>query len=197
MHSILDFFLKEFHDLETIGVIFGIISVVLTVKESIWCWPIGIINVLIFAWIFFASAIYGQVLLQFFFLVLILFGWYEWLYGGETKNVLKITRLKLKDLFYIVPINLLLVFLLSNGIRFISEKENLTILDSSITALSFTAQFLLAKKILENWIFWIIVNILSIYLFVDTGLLKISFFYFLLLFLATSGYITWKKKLVN
>ena len=136
-------------------------------------------------------------LLQFFFFVLILYGWYEWLYGGEDKTNLPIRKINEKEIFYSTIITILILFILAKGILFISEKENFTMLDSIITALSFTAQFFLAKKILENWLVWIIIDILSVYLFLHTGLYKIGFFYFVLLILATSGYISWKRKLAS
>lgn len=197
MPEYLKYILLEIQDIETIGVILGIISVILTVKENIWCWPFGIVNVLLFAWIFFQSAIYGQMILQFFFLALILYGWYEWLYGGEDNRSILISKITRRQIIYLIPVTISLGVLLDKGILFISENGKFTILDSIITALSFTAQFLLAKKVLENWLVWIIVDILSIFLFVQTGLYKIGFFYFVLLMVATSGYITWKRKLVN
>lgn len=197
MQNTLQLILHELQDLETIGVIFGLISVTLTVKENIWCWPFGILNVILFAWIFFQSAIYGQMLLQFFFLLLILYSWYQWLYGGEAKTSLTVSRISMNQIFYSIPITILMTILLQKGIQFLSQKENFSLLDSIVTSLSFTAQFLLAKKILESWIVWIIVDLLSVFLFLQTGLYKIGFFYFLLLILATSGYITWKRKLVN
>lgn len=195
MHNLLEFIVSEFLNMETIGVFFGLISVGLTVKENIWCWLFGIVNVILFALLFYQSAIYGQMLLQFFFLVLILYSWYEWLYGGEDNTNLTVSKATPKQIIYSIPITIIITLLLQKGIRLISERENFTALDSIVTSLSFAAQFFLAKKILESWIIWIIVDILSIYLFIQTGLYKIGFFYFLLLILATSGYITWKRKL--
>jgi nicotinamide mononucleotide transporter len=191
------YILLEMQDIETIGVFFGIISVILTIKEKIWCWFFGIINVLLFAYVFFQNKIYGQTVLQIFFLALNVYGWYEWLYGGKDNTRITITRVTKKEILYLIPLNLFIVFLLNEAIQSVSGKEKFTILDSVITSLSFTAQFFLAKKILESWLVWIMVNILSISLFIQTGLYKIGFFYFILLILATSGYITWKRKLVN
>ncbi len=197
MPEYLKYILIEVQDIETIGVFFGIISVILTVKENIWCWSFGIVNVLLFAWIFFQSAIYGQMILQFFFLALILYGWYEWAYGGDDNKNILVSKITKKQILYSIPVTFLLIVLLDKSILLISEKGKFTILDSIITGLSFTAQFLLAKKVLENWLVWIIIDILSIYLFIQTGLYKIGFFYFILLILAASGYITWKRKLVS
>ena len=197
MQNVVELVLSEIQSLETIGVIFGLISVWLTVKENVWCWSFGIVNVILFGWIFYQSTIYGQMLLQFFFLVLILYSWYEWLYGGEGKTNLSLSKVTPKQIIYSIPITIILTLIIQKGIQFVSEKENFTLLDSIVTSLSFTAQFFLAKKVLESWIIWIVVDILSICLFIQTGLYKIGFFYFLLLILATSGYITWKRKLVK
>lgn len=185
----------ELQNLETIGVIFGIISVYLTVKENPWCWLLGIINVIIFGFIFYQSSIFGQFFLQVFFFILNVYGWYEWIYGKEENQKIKITRLKKKHYLTVFVILIFSTILIDRGIKLISEKENFTFLDSIITSISFVSQFFLARKIFESWILWIIVDILSIVLFIQTGLYKISFFYFILLILATSGYISWQKKI--
>ncbi|MBK8394260.1 MAG: nicotinamide mononucleotide transporter [Leptospiraceae bacterium] len=188
---------QEMQNLETIGVFFGLISVGLTVKENIWCWPFGILNVILFGWIFFKSAIYGQMILQSFFFILILYGWYQWLYGKENNKSISIKNINGKEILVSIPVTILTAIIIAFGIRFFSEKENFTTLDSLITALSFTAQYFLAKKIIENWIIWVLIDIISVFLFIQTGLYKIGFFYFLLSILATTGYISWKKKLAN
>lgn len=187
----------ELQNIETVGVIFGIISVYLTVKENPWCWFFGIINILFFGWIFFQTSIYGQFTLQVFFFVLNLYGGYEWVYGKKENEKLKISHLEKKFFLPVFAILILLTFFLDWGIKVFSKRENFTLLDSIITSLSFMAQFFLAKKILESWILWIIVDILSVFLFIQTELYKISFFYFLLLILATNGYIAWKKKILR
>lgn len=195
MTNLISLVWLEIQNLETIGVVFGVISVYLTVKENPWCWILGIINIIIFGYIFYQSSIFGQFFLQVFFFILNVYGWYEWIYGKEENHEIKITRLKNRYYPLVIVILILFTFLIDRGIKFISEKENFTFLDSIITSLSFVAQFFLARKFFESWIFWIIVDILSIALFIQTGLYKISFFYFILLILATTGYLSWQKKI--
>jgi nicotinamide mononucleotide transporter len=188
MTNLISLIWLELQNLETIGVVFGIISVYLTVKENPWCWLLGIINIIIFGIIFYQSGIFGQFFLQVFFFILNVYGWYEWIYGKEENQKIKITRLKKKHYLTVFVILIFSTILIDRGIKFISEKENFTFLDSIITSISFVSQFFLARKIFESWILWIIVDILSIVLFIQTGLYKISFFYFILLILATSAY---------
>lgn len=188
--------IMAFLDVETIGVIFGFICVYLTVKENNWCWPTGIINVIYFFILFVNARLYGQAFLQVFFLVLNIYGWYEWLHGGEKKGKLLISRLEPKE--YVLYLVLVVVFTLAAGfgLHYFAHQE-VSYLDAAITGLSFIAQYLLAKKKLENWLGWIAVNILSVLLFSYKSLYKTAILYLVLLMLASKGYLLWKKNLVQ
>lgn len=181
-----------FFDVETIGVIFGFLCVYLTVKENNWCWPTGIMNVIYFFILFVNARLYGQAFLQVFFLVLSIYGWYQWLHGGLKKSKLHISRLQPKE--FVLHGFLTIAFTLGAGfgLHYFAHQE-VSYLDAAITGLSFIAQYLLAKKKLENWLGWIVVNVLSVILFSYKGLYKTAFLYVVFLILATQGFVRWKK----
>ena len=183
-------------DPEFIGVIFGVISVLLIIKEHILAWAFGSVNVLLFMYIFYEKKIFGQVLLQFFFLILQFYGFWSWNKKNNSNEIsLKLTHIKnIKTIlfaFTFLGLSLIIFYLLLYN----SEKLNLLIfLDLLITSLSVLAQYFQAKKIIENWPIWILIDILSIYLFYESKLYKVGIFYTILLFLASYGYFEWNKR---
>lgn len=176
---------------ELIAVFFGIVSVILLIKEIQWSWYFGIINVSLFAYVFYEKKIWGQVALQGFFLILQFYGLYSW---AKKKESIELQITNLQNYFLTLLMISILSFLILFSLYSSNEKKPLDYLDSLITGMSFVAQFLQARKILQNWILWIIVDVLSVYLFYASELYSVMFFYCALLFLASSGYFVWKKK---
>ncbi|HMV46115.1 MAG TPA: nicotinamide riboside transporter PnuC, partial [Leptospiraceae bacterium] len=110
-------------DLENAGVLFGLISVILTVRESIFSWYFGIINVILFGILFYNSKIYGQMILQIFFLFVSIYGLYKWKYGG--KNGLELESRNISQLEQIISFFFILLLsgLIFIAINFVSSKE--------------------------------------------------------------------------
>lgn len=178
-------------DLEFFGTLFGIISVFFLIKENKLAWYFGIINVSMFIYIFYEKKIFGQFVLQIFFLVLQFYGLYVW---GKKNSDVKIKWLNFKQKVYSLLFVFISFFILEPILYFNSDKTILTKLDVFLASLSFLAQSIQAKKKIDNWLIWILVDILSIYLFYQNELYKVMFFYLVLFILATIGFFTWRKK---
>jgi len=170
--------------MELLAVIFSLFSVILTVKNSKYCWPVGIIGIIFYTIIFFQTGLMGNFILQFLFVVQSLLGWYNWNKKDATKIDWLQNRLKL--LFLPVLYAIVVIFTIKSG-------STLPYLDSITTTLSITAMFLIAYRKIEGWLFWIAVDSVSIYMFYILGLYLSSFIYFIFLILATSGLIKWIK----
>jgi nicotinamide mononucleotide transporter len=170
--------------IEAIAVIFSLVSVWLTTKRNIWCWPIGIIGIVLYLYLFLEKVEYCNTFLQFFFVVQSIMGWMNW---NKELSAKKYSHL----LFEILVTSFVYGFLSS------LFGGNLTILDSLTTGLSIIAMFLMARKKLESWILWIIADILYIPLFIHNKMYLSSVTYFIFLILAINGFITWKKQLKN
>ncbi len=181
----------DFFDMEFFGRALGIVCVYFLIKENKLAWYFGIINVSIFIYIFYEKKIWGQFVLQIFFLVIQFYGLYAW---GKKNSDLKIEWMDLNQKIYSVIFVLISFFILEQGLYFDVEKTILTKLDVFTTALSVLAQFIQTRKKMENWLIWIFVDVLCIYLFYQNGLYKVMFFYSTLLVLATIGFFTWRKK---
>lgn len=181
-------------NLEIITVLFNILCVVLTIRKNIWCWPTGIVAVLLSFVIFFEAKLYADMGLQVIFLGQSIYGWYFWVNGNKENKVAEvpITKLKLKQ--WLTTIIIMLVVWLS--IAFSLDRwtdADIPYWDALATTLSLSAQMLLARKVLENWVFWIIADLLYIAIFYYKGLNLLSANYLLFLILATIGFLQWRK----
>ncbi len=192
-HHILEQF-KGITWIEWFGVITGALCVYLAAKENILNWPIAILSVATYIYIFYNAKLYGDTILQFYFLGTSVYGWYYWTYGKATdlKSERPIGVLKLKDWGVITLI--LIVFSLIIGYLLKKYTDtDVPYIDAFCTVTSFIAQYLLTRKKLENWLIWIFVDIIYIPLYIHKNLLATSVLYFIFLFIALKGYIDWKK----
>ncbi len=177
---------------EIIAVVFGLISVYLTTSQNIWSWPTGLVSVVAFGLLFFDIKLYADVILQAFFFVTGLLGWYWWKFGGKNKTELQVKLLKSVSRWWIflsiIPCLALMGWLLSNY-----TDASLPYWDSFISVVSIFAQLLLTKKIFENWILWIAVDIVAIGVYSFKEVYLTTGLYVIFLCLATVGLIKWYR----
>lgn len=195
MFLIISVFGQSTSWLEIIAMVTGIIGVVLTIKQSIFCFPIGILNVLLYAWIFFSPEIrlYADGLLQCIFALLLIYGWINWTI--KKYEIIHPEKIDAKTGARLFLITISATIILS---YFLSKYTNASypLLDSSLTCLSLASQWMIAKKFIENWIIWIFVDIIYIPMYIAKQLPLTAVLYFIFLLLALRGYAEWKKKLV-
>lgn len=179
--------------LEIIGVIFGLLSVYFSVKQNIWTWPTGIISVSAFGFLFFEIKLYADVCLQIFFLWSCIQGWYFWLHGGKNRSELKISLLNVQQriliLFGVFACVLLIGFLFSK-----LTDAALPYLDSTASGMSVVSQLLMMRKKLDHWYLWIIVDILSVGIYIYKEVYLTAGLYVVFLILCISGLIEWRKE---
>lgn len=179
---------------EAAGVAFGIIYIVLATRQNIWCWPTGIINVALFIVVFYQSRLYADMGLQAIYLVLSVYGWYEWLHGGKDHTELKVTRIPRTALLGGLAAGLLFVPLLGSILRQATNAD-LPYMDSSLTSFSLVAQFYQTRKWIENWILWIAVDVIYVGMYIYKQLYLTAGLYAVFVILATLGYAEWRKSL--
>ena len=179
---------------EILAVIFGIISVYLSTREHIWSWPTALVNVALYFIVFLEAKLYADMGLQVIYFALSLYGWYEWLYGGENRTELHVTRVTRS-----LGLKLLLIGLASAAVlgtilaRF--TDASLPYLDSATTSTSLVAQWMMTRKILENWIVWAVVDVVYVGMFIFKKLYLTAGLYAVFLVLAIMGYVQWKRSL--
>jgi nicotinamide mononucleotide transporter len=180
--------------LEPLAVATGIISVYLSVRQNIWSWPTALVNVTLYFFVFRAANLYADMGLQVFYFVLSVYGWYEWLYGGEKRTELKVSRVTPRVAGVLLMITVAGVAALDAVLR--HTPDTVPFLDSVTSTASIVGQWMMTRKILENWIVWIGVNVLSIGMYVYKGLDQTAGLYAGFLVLAIMGYIKWRRSYV-
>ena len=182
--------------LEWFGVITGSLCVYLAVKQNILNWPVSILSVITYIYIFYNAKLYGDTILQFYFLFTAVYGWFYWRFGENKslKSARSIVKVTQQEWAIIIPLTIILSALIGFLLDEYTDTD-VPYYDAFCTILSFIAQFLMTRKKLENWLIWIIVDILYIPLYIHKGLLATALLYFLFLFIAIKGYLDWKKNL--
>jgi nicotinamide mononucleotide transporter len=182
--------------LEWLGTITGALCVYLAAKENVLNWPIAIISVSIYIYIFYNAKLYGDTILQFYFLATCIYGWYYWTFGKTTNLAAerKVSTLSNKNWLVIIVLQIVLSVVVGYLLD-IKTDTDVPYIDGFCTVGSFIAQYLLTRKILENWIIWIVVDIVYIPLYIHKNLLATAVLYFIFLFIAAKGYIDWKKSM--
>ena len=180
--------------IEIIAALLGIAGVYLTIRQSIWCWPVGLINVVLSLVVFFTSKLYADVVLQIFYLVMTLYGWYFWIYGGEKKFEVPVRRIKEKELFIILILGIIMSAIV--GFAFANYTDAAyPYWDSVLMVWGIIGTWAMAKKIIEHWIMWIIIDLNCTILYFCKHLYAFSPLYFVFTVLAVYGYFTWRKEL--
>ena len=182
--------------LEIIGVVFGFLSVWFSKRENILVYPTGIISTAIFVYILLVYGLLGDMLINAYYFAMSIYGWWVWTRKVDDTHFIPITKMDEKEkkwatlLFFST-----IVFVI--GIYVIFEKFDswTAYVDTLTTAIFFVGMWLMAKKKLENWTFWIIGDIISVPLYLYKGLVFSSFQYFLFTIIAIYGYRAWKRNL--
>ncbi len=177
---------------ELVGVVFGLISVALTVRASIWCWPTGIVSVAAFAVLFYDIKLYADMLLQIFFLITSVQGWYYWSRGGAQASTLPITTLSNRQRAG-TAIGLVIAVLVVGWMFSSYTDAHLPFWDAAASGGSVVAQLLLLRKKLENWVIWIAVDVLSIGIYLYKEVYLTAGLYVVFLLLAIGGLISWRR----
>ena len=169
----------------------GIIYVLLASKASIWCWPTAFISTLIYTWLFWDGQLPMQSVLNAYYMGMSIYGFMLWRKQSQTSPALAITQRSTAFHLKFIATGLLFTLLIGN---YLSNQPNaqLPYLDAIITVFSVMNTVLMAKKILESWLYWMIINTLAIILFFQTGYYATLLMYSVYFILAFYGYHSWK-----
>lgn len=178
--------------LEVAGVISGLLCVYLAAKNIIWNWPLAIISVSIYIFIFHDSHLFADMGLQFYFLAVNIYGWYFWSKKAPTETKTPVTTITQREVVLsalaIVIFTLLLGWLLYNH-----TIASYPYLDSFCTACSIVAQFFMARKVLQNWLLWVFVDAIYVGIYIFKDLHLTALMYAIYIVIALIGYVDWKR----
>ncbi|HWZ02409.1 MAG TPA: nicotinamide riboside transporter PnuC [Mucilaginibacter sp.] len=190
------YFLKDWlHQqtwLEIIGVITGLLCVALAAINNIWNWPIAIVSVGIFIFIFFKAHLYADMGLQVYFMLMNIYGWYYWSQTPDDEEKTPVLIVTKTELFYAAIAVVIFTFILGSLLKY--TPASFPFLDSFCAACSLVGRVFLARKILENWLIWIFVNIIYIGIFIFKHLELTAIMYGVYVILALWGYFDWRRE---
>ncbi len=181
--------------LEITGVGFGIAAVWLTIRENPWCWPVGLVNVLLFSAVFWQARLYGSAGLQIVYAVLAIYGWYAWRHGGADHGVLQVTRTPRAVLGSLLVGSTTAALLLGAGLRL--ARAALPMVDAAATSFSLAAQALQTRKWIENWLIWIVVDAVYVVMYVSQRLYLTAALYAVFLAMAIAGWRAWMRSMTT
>ncbi|CAM4181943.1 nicotinamide riboside transporter PnuC [Gillisia limnaea] len=203
MQPIFDFFFEQYYGyrnlfivLEVIAVIFGFLSVWFSKQENILVYPTGIISTLIFVYLLWQWSLLGDMMINAYYFSMSIYGWYIWTRKVDAIHFTPVTIMTKREHLNSVFLFLgTLLFVFGVYIYFDKWTDWTAYVDTFTTAIFFVGMYLMAKKKLENWIFWIIGDLISVPLYFHKGLTLTSLQYFLFTIIAFYGYFAWKKSL--
>ncbi len=178
--------------LEGVAVIAGFAYVWFNIRQNIWTWPAAIFSSALFGVVFFDSSLYATMTLQGLFITIAIYGWKKWLTGGRDGGVLRVSRLSLRLGLILLAVTVLIALLLASVLATYTDSQYPQ-WDAITTALSVTASWMVARKILENWLVWIVTDIVYVGLYMASGLYLTTLLYAAYLILAAIGYVTWRR----
>jgi nicotinamide mononucleotide transporter len=173
--------------------ILALVYVVLAAIENVWCWLFGILSSLCSVYLCFSGQLFLESALQIFYVIIGIYGWYEWLHGakGNERTIISYSILKIATLIFI---GIIIWFPLGYTAKNYSTQA-MPYLDACITAFSIVATWMTAKKIIQNWIFWIIIDGLAVALYASRSFYLIALLYGIYTILSIIGYFQWKKRI--
>ncbi len=179
---------------EIVAAIFGVISVFLSVRQNIWSWPTAIVNVGMYIFVFYRSKLYADTGLQVVYVILNFYGWYQWLYGGKNRTELPVSRTGARLGVYLVVIGALSAAIIGTFLARNTDAA-LPYVDALTTSTSLVAQWMMTRKLLENWIVWVSVDVVYIGMYIYKDLYVTSALYAVFLILSVMGYLEWKRSI--
>jgi nicotinamide mononucleotide transporter len=181
---------------EIIAAVITAYSVWLTAKENIWCWPIGFAGCAMYIAIFWQARLYANAVLQVLYLAMIVYGWFQWRRGGAGHSALRVTRTPLSGWLVSiaggVALTLAIVFAMTRWTAAAMPWP-----DASTTAFSIVAEWMTARKWIENWIVWIVVDAVTTWMLAVQHLYASAVLYAAFVVLAAIGWIEWRKSLAS
>ena len=177
---------------EVIAMTLGIAYIILIAKESLWGWVFGFFSTLIYTILFWEGALVSSSFLNFYYMIMAGYGYYSWNRGVEEK-MLTISTYPISKNISIIAIGAVTTFIIGYLSTTYSDA-NYAYMDSFVMVFSIIATWMLTQKILENWIYWLIIDSVAIVLYWNNGYLVTVILFSIYIILGVYGYVTWKKE---
>lgn len=178
--------------LELFAAVLGVIAVWLTVKQNPWCWPIGLVMVLLYSWIFFEVKLYSDMLLQLVYALLQLYGWWQWTRPERVEDARQVSHLRATSMLAGLAAGLLASLALGAAMATWTDAAQ-PWLDAALTGFSLVAQVWMAQKRVQCWPLWAVLDVIFVGLFIYKGLYLTAALYALFTLIALRGWQQWRR----
>ncbi|MGQ8336668.1 nicotinamide riboside transporter PnuC [Sunxiuqinia sp. A32] len=180
--------------IELAGTVLGLVYIFLSIRQSIYTWPVGLLTSALYVYVFLSAKFYADMLLQVYYVGISIYGWYHWLKGSYAQNSEQIPVGKMPKKYYLPVgiVSILLVLLFIFGLKNYTDSP-VPVGDSITTAFSIVATWMLARKYLEHWVIWIFVDFMSTVLYAWKELWPTVFLFVVYTIMAVLGYFSWKR----
>lgn len=203
MNAIFEFFFAQYSEYETVDIIlevvatiFGLLSVWYSKQNKILVFPTGMISTVIFVYLLLKWGLLGDMMINAYYFIMSIYGWYVWTRKGDQDKVTPISNTTLNEKKLSLAIFLAtLVFVYLVYHAFGKWTSWVAYVDTLTTGIFFVGMWLMAKRKIENWLFWIVGDIISVPLYFYKGFTFTSFQYLVFTFIAIFGYLAWKKNI--
>lgn len=179
-------------NLETVAVVLSIAYLVLAMKENSLCWYCAFVSTGIYVVIFGDVSLYMESGLNVYYMAMAIYGWYQWQRGGAENQGVALSVWSARQHVFAIGL-IMLATVISGYILTVTTQARLPYIDSFTTWASILTTVMVARKVLENWLYWIVINSVSIFLYLDRELYQTAAMFVLYLVLATIGYFAWRK----
>jgi nicotinamide mononucleotide transporter len=205
MSQVFDFLFSQYSGystiniiLEIIAILFSIVSVIYSLKNKVWVFPTGIISTALYVYLLFTWGLLGDMIVNVYYFIMSAYGWYIWTRKVDDTSVTPISFTTKKEHVFTIFIFIgTLLFILSIYTVFDKWKDWTAYVDTFTTGVFFVGMWLMAKRKIENWLYLLLGNIISVPLYFYKGYTLSSFLYVAFSILAVFGYLEWKRILVN
>ena len=185
--------------IESIAVVLAIAYLLLAARESLWCWYCAFVSSVIYTWIFWDVSLLMESVLNLFYVVMAVVGWWQWRQPAATttglsqpEKKLQISSMTLRQ--HLLLWGVLLALALVNG--WLMQRYTSAVwpyLDAFTTWASVINTFLVVRKVLENWLYWILIDSISIFLYIDRGLYQTALLFAVYVVIVVFGYLSWRR----
>lgn len=180
--------------IELVAVVVTLAAVYLTTRQIIWCWPLGMVSVTLYALVFYNAKLYADMGLQALYFGLAIYGWWAWLRGSEDHGKLEVSMTSNRAKIMLATIGALAGILLGSALSRLTDAS-LPFMDSILTSFSIVAQWMQTRKLLESWLVWLAVDVFYVGMFLYKGLYPTAGLYAVFLFLAVLGFVEWRRSM--
>lgn len=198
MDAFIEFLTAAFEQLTSLGlaeiiaVLLAIAYIVLAIRESLWCWPSAFFSTAIYTWLFWEVSLLMESVLNAFYMLMAVYGFWHWKSNSDAEHDTKpVVSWPLRAHLWIIALctlaSLMVGYFMANY-----TPAHFPWLDAATTVFAIVTTWLVAQKVLENWLYWLVINAASIYLYLHKGLMLTSALFLLYIILSVVGYLRWQ-----